>query len=542
MSIIKRLAFILIFSSLAFALTKQDLEQMKFELDNPITLETVERVLLESGLPFMKQKSQKSCSYYYAHSESHVKTFEIVVYFHSYAGNEIIHRIDWGSDYAYYEIVDGRFQSSESYYRHAGVSDSVKESRDKLMHSFNSILSKIENKKKLYWPYSGRCENCAIQVISIYSLSKQLGSRGICSGGYGSEFKTCNYQVALDDGSIADVSVEYTTSNRDDYTPVSIRFNDQDLTESSDNMGMTKTVKIGKQEWMDHNLLYGEGLTLKYGVDIVANKDLSNIYEVDYNLRSYALPSGERNSWFVFMDLNLSSWSYGVFLEKPDIKENHQGVCPTGFHVPTFAEWKELFSFVAKDKVKFPKYELFDAYEKAIDKLPNGYELAFASASDLKKFKSVEKKLKSVEKELDAAYNKWRKGRKDRFNCNNGEKCRFDKNDMRNRIDEEIINHLCAKGAWPFDENGEDLCLDSYGFSMPSDSKEGNEISYWTADAKVSQCRDVFENGRHQCTYSVEGHKFLINYRRLGSKHIDSKEWTSSGVANLRCLKNRSKK
>lgn len=532
MSIIKRLAFILIFSSLAFALTKQDLEQMKFELDNPITLETVERVLFESGLPFMKQKSQESCLYYYAHSESHVKTFKIVVYFHSYAGNEIIHRIDWGSDYAYYEIVDGRFQSSESYYRHAGVSDSVKESRDKLMNSFNSILDKIENGKKLYWPHSDRCKNCATQVISLYSLSERLGSRGICNNKYGSGIQTCNYRVSLDDGSIADVSVEYMNSGRrDDYTPVSIRFNDkQGIADSLENTSPVKTVKIGKQEWMDHNLLYGEGLTAKYGVG-----------DGDFN-ESYSAPSGEVNSWFVFMDLNLHSEDYYVFLEKPDIKENHQGVCPTGFHVPTFAEWKELFSFVAKDKVKFPKYELFDAYKKAIDKLPNGYELLFASASDLKKFKSVEKKLKSVEKELDAAYNKWRKGRKDRFNCNNGEKCRFDKNDMRNRIDEEIINHLCAKGAWPFDENGEDLCLDSYGFSMPSDSKKGNEISYWTADAKVSQCRDVFENGRHQCTYSVEGHKFLINYRRLGSKHIDSKEWTSGGLANLRCLKNRSKK
>jgi hypothetical protein len=77
---------------------------------------------------------------------------------------------------------------------------------------------------------------------------------------------------------------------------------------------------------------------------------------------------------------------------------------------------------------------------------------------------------------------------------------------------------------------------------MPSDSKKGNEISYWTADVKISQCHDVFENGRHQCTYSVEGYKFSINYGWQGSKHIDSKEWTSIGFANLRCLKNRGEK
>ena len=348
-------------TSVAFALSRQDLEQIKFELDNPITLETVEKALSESGIPFMKAKSQKSYLYCYAHSESHVKTFKIVVDFYSYAEKEILHRIDWGSDYAYYEIVDGRFRSSESYYRHAGVSDSVKESRDKLMNSFNSILDKIENGKKLYWPHSGRCENCAIQVISLYSLSKQLGSRGVCNGGYGSGIQTCNYRVSLDDGSIVDVSVEYMNSGRgEDYTPVSIRFNDkQGIDDGLENTSPVKTVKIGKQEWMDHNLLYGEGLTAKYGVG-----------DGDFN-DSYSASSGEVNSWFVFMDLNLRSEDYDVFLEKPNIKENHRGACPTGFHVPTYAEWKELFSFVAKDKVKFPKYELFESYEKAVEKLPN---------------------------------------------------------------------------------------------------------------------------------------------------------------------------
>ena len=77
-------------------------------------------------------------------------------------------------------------------------------------------------------------------MISSYSLSEQLGSRGVCNDGYDSEIKTCNYRIELDDGSIADISVEYMKSDRDDYTPVSLRFNDQDLMESSDSMGMIK--------------------------------------------------------------------------------------------------------------------------------------------------------------------------------------------------------------------------------------------------------------------------------------------------------------
>lgn len=538
MSMLKYLAFILlVHSTLAFALTRPDLEQMQAELDNPVTLETVETVLLESGLPFMKAKGQNSCQYYYSHSESHVKTFTIAIDFYSYAGKEIIHRINWNSDYSYYEIVGGRFQSSESYYRHAGVSDSVIENRTKLMQLFNSILDKIENGKNLYWPHSGRCEKCAIQMISSYSLSEQLGSRGVCNDGYDSEIKTCNYRIELDDGSIADISVEYMKSDRDDYTPVSLRFNDQDLMESSDNMGMIKTVKIGKQEWMDHNLLYGEGLTGKYGVDIVANKDFSNVTDLDYGHESVSMPSGEMNSWFVMMDLNLRDRNYHDFLEKPDIKENHRGVCPAGFHVPTINEWEELFSFVIKDKVKFLKYNLFEEYAEAKKTYESncsyfgGCNPAGKKASD---------KMTKIHKELDSIYDKWRKGRKDGFNCGVGEKCHYNLDDMQNVILREMVRHLCAKNSWPLDENGEDVCLDSYGFLLSSNSKTGDKMNYWTADAKISKCHDIFEEGHHLCTYEITGYGFSVQnqWREFNIPRFES----LLGNANLRCLKNGGKK
>jgi uncharacterized protein (TIGR02145 family) len=535
------LTYLFFLSSVALAITRQDLEQMKSELDNPITLEMVETVLFESGLPFMKAKGQNSCTYYYSHSEPHVKTFKIVVDFHSYAGKEILHRIDWGSDYAYYEIVDGRFQLNEYYYRHSKSSDSVIESRTQLMDSFNSILDKIENGKSLYWPHSGRCENCAIQMMSSYLLSEQLGSRGVCSGGrYNSERQTCNYRVVLDDDSIADVSIEYMKSNRgNDYTPVFFEFNDNLKTEKDDESQLpVTTIKIGKQEWMDHNLLYGEGLTEKYSVDVVVNRDLSNIRDIDYDSKSIALPSGEQNGWLVFMDLNLRQSGTFDFIEKPDIKENHQGLCPTGFHVPTRAEWKELFSFVAKDKVRFLKYDLFEEYNVVLNEYEKQTGYGWGGSSD--KSRKLRKKLESIENELDAAYNKWRKGKKDGFYCENGEKCRFNKYDMRNVIEGEVIRHLCSKEAWPLDENGKEMCFDSYGFSMPSDSKTGDDMSYWTADVEISKCNDRYADGRHQCTYDVAGYGFSVknNSREFSLLKFE----TMLELANLRCLKNRSKK
>lgn len=532
MSFLKYVLIVICCSSFAFAITRQDLEHMKAELDDPITLETIEGILLESGIPFTKVKNQSRCLYYYAHSESHVKTFAISVDYRSYAGKDMLNKIDWTSDYSYYKIVNGRFQSDEAYYQYGGgdfEKRNAREQREKLMSAFNSILDKIESRGPLYWPYSDRCKNCAIQTISSYTLSERLGSQGICNGGYGSEIQTCNYRVNLDDGTVSDVTIEYLLSGmgRDDYTPGSLRFNDNlGIGNAAENSASVKTVKIGKQEWMDHNLLYGEGLTAKYGVG-------GRNYD-----ESYSVPSGEANSWFVFMDLNLRQGQSLAFVEKPSIKESHQGVCPAGFHVPTRAEWKELFSFVAKDKVKFLKYDLFDEYNAVYNEYEKETGFGWGGSSD--KSRKLKKKLDSIENELDAAYSKWRKGKKDGFYCGNGEKCRFNKYDMRNVIEREVVKHLCSKGAWPLDENGEDMCVDSYGFSMLSNSKTGDEMSYWTADAEISKCRDVYVDGRHQCSYDIAGYGFSV--KSVMQNFRLSNFETMSNFANLRCLKNQRKK
>ena len=180
---------------------------------------------------------------------------------------------------------------------------------------------------------------------------------------------------------------------------------------------------------MDHNLLYGEGLTGKYGVDIVANKDFSNVTDLDYGHESVSMPSGEMNSWFVMMDLNLRDRNYHDFLEKPDIKENHRGVCPAGFHVPTINEWEELFSFVIKDKVKFSKYNLFGEYAEAKKTYESNCSY-FGGCNPAGK--KASEKMTKIHKELDSIYDKWRKGRKDGFNCGVGEKCHYNLDDMQN--------------------------------------------------------------------------------------------------------------
>lgn len=69
---------------------------------------------------------------------------------------------------------------------------------------------------------------------------------------------------------------------------------------------------------------------------------------------------------------------------------------------------------------------------------------------------------------------------------------------MKDIIDGEVMKHLCSKGAWFLDENGNDMCLDSYGFSVKSE-------------------RQIFELSNFETMEDVKN-------------------------ANLRCLKNRGKK
>lgn len=151
------------------------------------------------------------------------------------------------------------------------------------------------------------------------------------------------------------------------------------------------------------------------------------------------------------------------------------------------------------DMVKFRSYSLFRDYAKA-------YE-----ADDTKA-------MSRINDELDASYSRWRKGRKDVFDCRDGERCRFNVWDMQCVIEEEIVKHLCKKGAWPLE-------------------------SYWTADANISKCRDIFEKGRHQCVYDIEGLGFTVKYGASVKKTWQGFEFSRIeprlGFANLRCLKNR---
>ncbi len=350
-------------SVFTFASTRQDLEQIQSELRNPITLESIDSILLESGSHFEKterdlSKPHRSCLFYTEELPIYISAeFDhVATNLDSYKEKKLVRKIKYGPNddhpaHRFYRFENGRFQYNDDPYR-----PNDKEKRTEisdLIEKSNSILDKIDQLKLTCMSYP-RCEGGAFQGLSLYQVSDMLGSRGIC-GDLDSNFKICNYRVELEDKTTADIAIEYVNSihNHDDadYATLFMGIKDaqKNSTEKADSV---KTVKIGKQEWMDRNQFYGENA---------------------------------EESWHVFMVLHLRQDGYD-FIEKPDIKNNHQGAYPAGFHVPTRKEWKELFSFVAKDQVKFLKYDLFDEYKKARDALPSYFELAFASASELKKY------------------------------------------------------------------------------------------------------------------------------------------------------------
>lgn len=98
------------------------------------------------------------------------------------------------------------------------------------------------------------------------------------------------------------------------------------FTDSRDNKSY-QTVTLGKQTWMAQNLNYAASGSLCYN-------DNSN------NCTTY----GRLYPWYAAM--GSSENLCGTFKSCSGISYPHQGVCPSGWHLPTHSEWQTLFDYV----------------------------------------------------------------------------------------------------------------------------------------------------------------------------------------------------
>jgi uncharacterized protein (TIGR02145 family) len=96
-----------------------------------------------------------------------------------------------------------------------------------------------------------------------------------------------------------------------------------------------KTVKIGEQVWMAENLNYEVGGSKCYGE---GNSNYS-ASEVQANCNKY----GRLYDWTTAMGLPEECKTKKC---TDRINTPHQGICPSGWHIPSNAEWEELLRYV----------------------------------------------------------------------------------------------------------------------------------------------------------------------------------------------------
>ena len=105
---------------------------------------------------------------------------------------------------------------------------------------------------------------------------------------------------------------------------------------------MNEMVKIGNQWWMAENLNYSDSALGIVGYSLCENSlvDSCKIY-------------GRYYSWMIAVDTlavfstNAKECGHNITC---DIKRPARGICPEGWHLPSDAEWAELYAAMGKSK------------------------------------------------------------------------------------------------------------------------------------------------------------------------------------------------
>jgi len=113
------------------------------------------------------------------------------------------------------------------------------------------------------------------------------------------------------------------------------------------------TVKIGEQVWMKENLNCDVNGSKCYGEDgKVAVIEGSGVFttlsnsEIQANCAKY----GRLYDWATAMNLPDSCNTSSCLSYDDAENSRHQGICPSGWHIPSSSEWHELFSYTQFDK------------------------------------------------------------------------------------------------------------------------------------------------------------------------------------------------
>lgn len=208
-----------------------------------------------------------------------------------------------------------------------------------------------------------------------------------------------------DDGS----SSSAKSSSSSEYERVQCNVKTDENCIKDDRDGQTyKTVKIGDQWWMAENLNFETDSSFCY------NKEKSNCAKY-----------GRLYRWPAAVGKSESECGYGKTCSLPS--GNIQGVCPSGWHLPSKAEWDTLFNAVGGQLTAGKVLKSTSRWESngngtdsfGFSALPAGYRLnhgAFSGEGNYATFWS------STEDDSDYAYNEFLGYSFDSASLNNGNK------------------------------------------------------------------------------------------------------------------------
>lgn len=180
-----------------------------------------------------------------------------------------------------------------------------------------------------------------LSAISSSSNNERVPQSGQTDEGLSSS--SSNQEVLLSSSSISAETESSSAALSSNYDPVT-----GILTDERDGR-IYKTAKVGKQIWMAQNLWLDNPNIVDGCTD--------NYYDYQIENDSILEKHGRHYGWITAVQISCEyEEQYAFYGTNPAFKTPVQGICPSGWHIPTIAEWQELFNVAPLEQLLSKEY------------------------------------------------------------------------------------------------------------------------------------------------------------------------------------------